>query len=171
MPFLVILLLAAPSIGSAAPADPVPAVLRAHEYVPGETRPDPELRAALRRTAADVEEDPVVRGRALTLLARAGDTEAEPILRGLMAAGTEPFLRRKALESFVILRGATALQEVRLAYETGDARMREACARALRRLGPAGAELRARLRPVEPDPEVRRLLADPDPQVPERKQE
>lgn len=142
------------------PASPETA-LRGYEYVPPVARPDPVTLAAWRRVAADPQEDPVIRGRALTLLSTTGDPTQAALLRGLMSPVEEPFLRRKALESLARLRGAAILGEVETLYLGAgkDPRFRAACARALATMGQAGAPVRARLRARETHQEIRRLLA------------
>ena len=165
---LALLLLAAPVIPDvgpdAGPRSGVPAVLRAYEYVPVAARPNSTARTALRRAAADELEDPVVRGRALTLLASTGDVDAQPLVQRLLSASAEPFVRRKAVEAWAVLGGPRALPDVAALFQSaaGDRRLRAACARALSTLGTPAAAVRARLHTRETDPEIRSLLA-PDP--------
>lgn len=150
----------------AAPAAPADAALRGYEYVPPATRPSSATLATWRQIAADAQEDPVIRGRALTQLSLQADPEDAALARALLAATNEPLLRRKAVVALARVQGAAALPELEALYRAAptDAKLRAACAQALVVVGAPAAALRARLRRTETDPEIRGRLAPATPQ-------
>ncbi len=155
----------------AAPAPPppraLPPLLTGHEYVPPAARRSAAERRALAAVAADADEDPVMRARALTLLLdepeAAGD--ALRLTRGFLTQTAEPFLVRKGVVALARLVGPAAGPELVARYRAAatDVRLREACAEALRDLGASLADDRHRLAETEPDAVVRALLRAPGP--------
>jgi hypothetical protein len=148
------------------PAAPVALTLRGYEYVPSATRPSAETLATWRQVAADAQEDPVIRGRALTLLSLQANPADAVLARALLAPTSAPILRRKAVVALARVQGAAALPELEALYRAAptDTKLRAACAQALLVLGPPAAALRARLRRIETDPEIRGRLAPVTPQ-------
>ena len=149
-----------------APPAPAPAALRGYEYVPAATRPSSATRAMWRQVAADAQEDPVIRGRALTLLSLEADPGDAARARALRAPTGEPLLRRKAIVALARIAGPAALTEIEALYGAAatDHKLRSACARALVEVGTPAAALRERLHRTETDPEIRGLLAPAPPQ-------
>jgi hypothetical protein len=151
-------------------APPLPPVLTGHEYVPPAARRSAAERHALVAVAADADEDPVMRARALTLLI--DEPEAAPealrLTRGFLTQTAEPFLARKGVVALARLQGPAAGPELVARYRAAaaDVRLREACARALRSLGEPFAAERRRLAETEPDTVVRAWLTAPRAPVP-----
>ena len=154
------------ALGAPPPAAPAAWALRGYEYVPSAARPSPVTLATWRQVAADAQEDPVIRGRALTLLSLQADPADAALSRALLAPTNAPILRRKAVVALARLQGPAALPELEALYRAArtDAGLRAACAQALVVLGPPAAPLRARLRRTETDPEIRGRLAPATPQ-------
>jgi hypothetical protein len=146
--------------------DPATAALRGYEYVPSAARPSSATRAMWRQVAADAQEDPVIRGRALTLLSLRADPADASLVRALLEPANPPILRRKAVAALARVQGPAALPDLEALYAaaTTDRKLRAACASALVDLGPPAAALRARLHRAETDPEIRGRLAPAPPQ-------
>lgn len=163
----VVFLAAPPAARPAAP--PLPAVLTGYEYTPPPVRRTEAERRALIAVAADAEEDPVMRARALTLLFDAPEpgirTDAVQVARGFLAEASEPFLVRKGVLALGRLLGPAAGPELLSRFRSAgaDPRLREACAEALRDLGAAFDGHRRLLSETERDPVVRAALRAPRP--------
>jgi len=172
----VTLLLAAPSVAAAGGPPPATlppdaatvATLRAwfagYEHVPTEAdfkRLGDRLAPALVRLAVDDDEDLLVRARAVSAMLNApGEPTRLANLALLAAPATPSLLRRKAVQVLAAHTGARHQAEILRVYlQAGaDLPLREACARAFRRMGPAAYDLRARLLKTETAPIVKALL-------------
>lgn len=120
-----------------------------------------ELGPALIAIAADPAEHPVVRARAVSAMAAATDAATLAHLGALLDdPDAESLLRRKAALALAERMGAGAIDRVVQAHHGAgdDVALREACARALRAIGPAAHPARDALLRTETNPTVRGLL-------------
>lgn len=120
-----------------------------------------ELGPALIAIAADPAEHPVVRARAVSAMAAATDAATLAHLGALLDdPDAESLLRRKAALALAERRGEAAIDRLAQALTNApdDVPLREACARALRGLGPAAHATRDALLRGETAPTVRGLL-------------
>ncbi len=136
---------------------------RGYEFVPTAAhheRLGADLGAALRGIASDESLHLVVRARAVSALVHAPADETVGLLTALAQEPAAPsLLRRKAVLALTDIQGPGALDLlVSVAASDPDVRVRAACARALRALGPAGHAARDTLYRAERDPTVRGLL-------------
>jgi len=119
------------------------------------------LGPALESIARDSSQDLVRRARAVSAMAYAIDQPTLSFVGALLAdEGARPVLRRKAALVLGLRAGEGAVAALASAFGSAidDVFLREACARALRQLGPAGDETRQRLLIAEKASSVRALL-------------
>lgn len=162
-----------PALNSAAvhrPDQPAKAILarwfRGYEFVPTDAdfaRLGPRLGGALRDLAGDPNVDLIARVRAVSAMVYATEPATAQFVAALLAdSSAASVLRRKAALVLGERLGPEAIPGLVSAFygAPDDVYLREACAKALGRLGAASRAVRERLRSAESSPTVRAFLAD-----------
>ncbi len=135
-----------------------------YEFVPKARdyrRLKPHLGGALEALVRDPGLDLVLRARAVSAMVYAADADSHGFVSALLADESAPsLLRRKAALVLGERAGADATASLVSAFTAAydDVFVREACARALRQLGPGAYAARERLLIGETAPSVRALL-------------
>ncbi len=137
-----------------------------YEFVPTDdhfARLGVSIEPALVAIAADSDAHPLVRARAVSAMVHARGLATERAMVALLGHPDAPsLLRRKAVLALTERTGTRYLDLVVSAFGSahGDVPLREACARALRAMGPAADQTRDTLYRATVQPTVKGLLGE-----------